>query len=238
MRRLIPFAFVGAVLISSTLAAIASSNHGRMNIGTSQSSIPYVLLIAIKNTVDARFVTVTQTEDVVARTGNSPKVTQKFEFEWPNRLETTPRNVIVRGKRFGSSIDIGSTWYSHAAPPLGCGGFQEITEPAHEYGTTNEAFATFEPLRYALIASSFKVNNNVFEFFGQKWHGAVEIRKQFVIKATFDYSDPKTTFSSLAKVRIDNAYSSFNSGAQIKAPSSLDVQKLRTGVHQVTPCDH
>jgi hypothetical protein len=77
----------------------------------------------------------------------------------------------------------------------------------------------------------------MFAFFGRKWHGIVEIRNQFVVKTTFEYSIPKSTISSLVKVRIDNAYSSFNRGAPIKAPPSLDVMKTRVGVHRVRPCE-
>lgn len=238
MRRIIPLVLVGAVVISSVLSAIASSYHSRSDAPRTESSIPRALKVALENTIGAQFIRVTQTEKVVSRPSNSTKAktTQRFEFERPNRIETTPRNIVVRGIRLGEAIDIGSAWYSQTAPPLGCGGFQEITEPPNEDGMTIEAFEAFEPLRYALNASSFKSDDETFEFHGKKWHGSIEVHNQFVDKATFVYSEPKTKLSPILEVRIDDHYSMINIGKKIEAPPSFDVKKLKSGKFIVRPC--
>jgi hypothetical protein len=237
MRRLIPLVLVGAVLIVSVLTAVASSDNSRSNAQRTESSIPRSLDRALENTFGAQFITVIQTEKVLSRASNSTKAktTQRFEFERPNRIETTPRSVVVRGIRFGEAIDIGSAWYSHITPPLGCGGFQEITEPPDEGGTTIEAFEAFEPLLYALSASSFSLDYQTFEFYGRQWHGSVEVRNQFVNKATLVYSEP-TQRSPNLEIRIDDRYSMINIGKKIEAPPAFDVKKLKTGLHIVKPC--
>jgi hypothetical protein len=173
-------------LLAAVLAGIVVDSQGSF----ADSHIPKPLWTAIENTMKKREIQVSTSVRILSPSARKSFSDAEMEFEYPDRVETSPRLVKYLGKHYGKAIYIGrnslTLW-----PLAGFGArFMESTESGADGEASQEDGLVFYPLLCALKAMSFSKSDSVYTFVvNGNVHGSVavhdgQVSTSFVIYRT------------------------------------------------------
>ena len=190
------------------------------------SAMPKSLRSAIEKTMAASTVQVVTSLRVLNSTSETSSKTSTLDFQYPDRVESEPRNIEVDGHHYGSSIYVGKETYTVWSFPGSTDQFKVSTTNSTGSESLEEQELSFYPLLCALASKAFVEHGDEYGFSSANGiRGEITLSGDVVTDSYVIYrTKPFRGYRSYTE-RQEARYSKYGEAAAIVLPPKAVIKK-------------